>query len=155
MSYKLILVPVDGSETSARGLSEAVRLSKDTGAKLRLLHVVDEYLVFATPELGMYSNPVLESLRGLGAKTLESVAGVAKAAGAATESVLLESAGSRVADLIVAEAARAKADLIVMGTHGRRGIKRALIGSDAELVMRYSPVPVMLVPPGRVRARGA
>jgi nucleotide-binding universal stress UspA family protein len=70
----------------------------------------------------------------------------ARAAGARPQTVLVEDFGGRVADAIVKQAKRWRADLIVMGTHGRRGVKRALLGSDADLVVRYSPVPVLLIP---------
>ena len=70
----------------------------------------------------------------------------ARAMGLKASTVLAENTGGRVADALIAEAKRWHADLIVMGTHGRRGVKRALLGSDAELVIRYSPVPVLLVP---------
>jgi nucleotide-binding universal stress UspA family protein len=53
--------------------------------------------------------------------------------------------GGRVADAIVEEARRSRCDLIVIGTHGRRGVSRAMLGSDAENVVRSSPVPVLLV----------
>ena len=74
-----------------------------------------------------------------------------RSAGVRPETVLVENVGGRVADEIVWQAKRWKADLIVIGTHGRRGLQRALLGSDAELVARYSPVPVLLVP---ARGRG-
>jgi nucleotide-binding universal stress UspA family protein len=62
------------------------------------------------------------------------------------ETALAEDFRGRVADEIVQQAKRWRADLIVMGTHGRRGIKRALLGSDSELVVRYSAIPVLLIP---------
>ena len=71
----------------------------------------------------------------------------AERAGARPLAVLVENFSGRVADAIVAQARRLRADLIVMGTHGRRGVTRVLLGSDADLVVRYSPVPVLLVPP--------
>ena len=76
----------------------------------------------------------------------------------AAETELVENAAGRVADVIVEHAKRWRADLIVMGTHGRRGFNRLLIGSNAELVVRHSPVPVLLVPapagaPRRTRKR--
>ena len=63
----------------------------------------------------------------------------------ASETRLEDAAAARVCDLIVQQAGERKCDLIVMGTHGRRGIAHALIGSDAEQVLRMSPVPVLLV----------
>lgn len=151
MGYKRIMVPVDGSETSARGLAEALRLAKDSGAKLVLTHVIDDYAVLSAPELGAQIEPLLKAMRQSGEQLLGKLSAEARSAGVTVECQLLDSLGTRVADLIVDEAVRQGAELIVMGTHGRRGIKRALIGSDAELVVRLSPVPVMLVPPaGRV-----
>jgi len=158
MGYKRILVPVDGSPTSAKGLKEAIKLAKaDKGvgrAKLRLLYVVEEYAAFAAPEVGANVGPLLDAIKAAGRKTLARIERSARAAGARPETVLVEDFGGRVADAIVEQAKRWRADLIVMGTHGRRGMKRVLLGSDADLVVRYSPVPVLLVPAaGRGRRR--
>jgi nucleotide-binding universal stress UspA family protein len=61
------------------------------------------------------------------------------------DTLLLETLGRRVADVIVREAKKWRADVIVLGTHGRSGLSRVVLGSDAELVVRESPVPVLLV----------
>jgi nucleotide-binding universal stress UspA family protein len=66
-------------------------------------------------------------------------------AGVAVETEMVDTRGQRVADAIVDAATRANADLVVMGTHGRRGLNRLALGSDAELVVRQSGVPVLLV----------
>jgi nucleotide-binding universal stress UspA family protein len=146
MAYKRILVPVDGSPTSAKGLKEAIKLARESRAKLRLLYVVEEYAAFAAPELGANVGPLLDALAAAGRKSLARIERGARAAGAHPETVLVEDYGGRVADAIVQQAKRWRADLIVMGTHGRRGVKRVLLGSDADLVVRYSPVPVLLIP---------
>ncbi|MEW6690768.1 MAG: universal stress protein [Pseudomonadota bacterium] len=146
MSYKRILVPVDGSPVSARGMKEAIKLARAGRARLRLLHVVEEYAAFSSPEVGANIGPILETLRDAGKHTLATVGRAARALGARPETALVENAGGRVADSIVEQAKRWRADLIVMGTHGRRGMNRMLVGSDAELVIRYSPIPVLLVP---------
>ena len=145
MAYKRILVPVDGSAVSDRGLKEAMKMARAPGSRVRLLHVIAEYGAYMNTEVAMDIGPVLEGMRKAGHRTLERVGRRARAAGLKFESGLVESAG-RVADTIVEEAKRWRADLIVMGTHGRRGVKRMLLGSDAELVIRYSRVPVLLVP---------
>jgi nucleotide-binding universal stress UspA family protein len=147
MSYKRILVPVDGSETAAKGLNAAINLAKESGGRLLLLHVVDEYPAFASPEIGVSVGPILEALRETGRQTLEGIVAGVRNPVVAPESKLVENFGGRVADAIVQEAVDWKADLIVIGTHGRRGVNRALMGSDAEVVVRYSPIPVLLVPP--------
>jgi len=150
--YKRILVPVDGSPTSAAGVKEAVKLAKNLHAKLCLLHVVDEMIVFNTPESGINLEPILEGMKRGGKRLLRRAEKLASALGARPDSELRESAGARVADVIVERAKRLRSDLIVMGTHGRRGVDRMLMGSDAELVVRNAPVPVLLVRAG-VRAR--
>jgi nucleotide-binding universal stress UspA family protein len=147
MAYKRILVPVDGSPTAAKGMAAAIKLAREGRARLLLLHVVEEYTAFMAPEVGASIGPVLDSLRLAGKRTLAKVSRNAAKAGARPQSVLVENfGGRRVADIIVQQAKRLRADLIVMGTHGRRGVQRALLGSDAELVVRYSPVPVLLIP---------
>lgn len=148
MVYKRILVPVDGSSASNAGLKEALRLAKDQHAKLRLLHIVDELVVFNTPEAGFNIQSVIESMRRSGQQLLERAAKLAASRGVKAESGLIESAGVRVADVITRQAKRWRADLIVMGTHGRRGVNRMLMGSDAELVVRNAGVPVLLVRDG-------
>lgn len=149
MSYKRILVPVDGSSVSDRGLSEALKIAHADGARVRLLHVVAEYVAYSNVEATVDIGPILESLRESGQKTLAKIEKRAQGHGVRIETALDENPGGRVADTIVDEAKRWRADLIVMGTHGRRGVKRMLLGSDAELVIRYSPVPVLLVPAKR------
>jgi len=153
MGYKRILVPVDGSSTSARGLNEAIKLAAAgkgrARARLRLLLVVEEFAAFSAPEIGADIGPVLEAMKAGGRRTLARIERNARAAGVRAETALMENFGGRVADAIVKQAKRWRADLIVMGTHGRRGVKRALLGSDAELVVRYSPVPVLLIPARR------
>ena len=151
MAYKRILVPVDGSEVSANGLREAVKMARSGRAKLMLLHVIEDYSAFAAPEVGVDVGPLLDAMLGAGRKTLARIERRVRGAGVRPESVLVENLGGRVADEIVWQAKRWRADLIVVGTHGRRGLQRALLGSDAELVARYSPVPVLLVP---ARGRG-
>ena len=86
----------------------------------------------------------------------QAVAEVAKQ-GYQADSALRESFSGRAADEIVAEARECKADLIVLGTHGRRGVSRLVMGSDAEQVVRDAPVPVLLVraqePAGKSRGK--
>ena len=151
MSYKRILVPVDGSATAAKGMQAAIKLARENRGKLLLLHVVEEYSAFIAPEVGASLGPILDSLRLGGKRTLARIAQSVGKSGVKPQAVLVENFGGRVADTIVRQARRLRADLIVMGTHGRRGVNRALLGSDAELVVRYSPVPVLLVP---ARGRG-
>ena len=144
--YKKILVPIDGSPTSNLGLKEAILLAKDQGATLRLFHLVDEYVaVSGTDSAPMYAGDLIELLRQDGVRLVEKAKVRAQRQGLAPESAMLESFGGRAADHIVRQAKKWGADLIVLGTHGRRGVKRLVMGSDAEQVVRTSPVPVLLV----------
>jgi nucleotide-binding universal stress UspA family protein len=145
--YKKILVPIDGSPASNLGLNEAIKLAKDQGAKLRLFHLVDEYIAVSSPDGMAFSNTddLLESLRQGGKRIIEKAEVLARRYGLSPESVMLESFGGRAADFIVQQANKWGADLIVLGTHGRRGVKRLVMGSDAEQVVRTTRVPVLLV----------
>ncbi len=141
--YQRVLVPVDGSPTSRKGLAEAIRLALLTGGRLRLLHVVNE-LFFATG-YELYTGDVMGVLKEGGEKILSEAKEVVMAAGIGVDTVCRETFGGRLCDIVVEEATQWKADLIVIGTHGRRGIGRMLIGSDAEQIVRVAPVPVLLV----------
>ncbi len=144
--YERILVPVDGSPTSNQGLAEAIQLAKLTGAKLRLVHAVDE-LSFAmnADAFGAYAGELIAVVRKAGEETLQKAKAQVEAAGIAVDTVLRDSFGGRVFELVVDEASQWSADLIVLGTHGRRGVGRALMGSDAEQIARLATVPVLLV----------
>lgn len=154
--YRNILVPVDGSPTAECGLREAVRLARSAKAKLVLLHVVNELPAFANIEARGYGMEVANAMVEKGRRLLEKAQARAARLGVEGGTVLRRILGGPVAPEIVREAARLGSDLIVIGTHGRRGIRRLLLGSDAELVVRRSPVPVLLVratPPGRAASR--
>jgi len=143
--FKRILVPIDGSGPSRVGLERAIALAKNQKARLRLLHVVDENGVVQGMEPTMNVGDLLDSLVADGRKILAAAAATVKKHGVKADTVLYEVLIGRVADRIVREAAKWHADVIVMGTHGRRGIGRLVMGSDAENVLRQSPVPVLLV----------
>jgi nucleotide-binding universal stress UspA family protein len=152
--YRRILVPVDGSHTSTLGLQLAIRLAKNQKAQLRLVHVVDEFIV--TQDFGSYVNAgdLIDSLRDAGKKIISNALALTRRHGINAQGALYETMGLRVADVLVREAKKWKADLIVLGTHGRRGINRLMLGSDAETVLRTSPVPVLMVRSPGTRTRG-
>lgn len=144
--YERILVPVDGSATSNQGLEEAIKLARLTGAKIKLLHVVDMWAFAATPYTGMALSPdILAQLREGGQATLDVAKARVEADGRGADTQLFDNLAGRVCDIVVDEAKRWKADLIVIGTHGRRGVGRLVLGSDAEQIVRTAPVPVLLV----------
>jgi nucleotide-binding universal stress UspA family protein len=144
-AYRKILVAVDGSAAAERGLREAVRLARAEGARLVVVHVVNEFYALATPAAGAAAVDVSPRLREAGRKLLAKAAARAQAAGIKAKTVLREIFVGGAAEEIVREARRQGADLVVLGTHGRRGLRRLVLGSDAELVVRNAPVPVLLV----------
>ncbi len=148
--YRRILVPVDGSPTSDLGLREAVELARQTGATLRIVHAVNESIFDSTYVMPQTLSPqtyqsLCEALRADGTRVLEAAQALARDAGVEHSAQLLETSGGRAAQFILDAVRQWPADLIVMGTHGRRGVSRLVLGSDAELVLRSSPVPVLLV----------
>lgn len=143
--YRHILVPVDGSPTSNAGLDEAIKLAKQFGSQLRLLHVVDQMPLAVSAEgFGMMSIDVLGLLKEAGERVLALGKARVEAAAVPVDTLLIDSPNGRLSDHVTAVAKEWPAELIVIGTHGRRGIGRALMGSDAEQVVRHAPVPVLL-----------
>lgn len=144
--YQNILVPIDGSTTSSKGLDEAIQLAKHTGGRLRLIHVIDDLsLALVMDAYSGYSGNWRDELRLDALRLLDSARAKAAAQGVAAEAVLRDTYHSAVHEQVLAEAASSHADLIVIGTHGRRGLGRWMLGSSAEQILRMAPVPVLLV----------
>jgi nucleotide-binding universal stress UspA family protein len=140
--YKRILVPVDGSETSNKALVAALNMARDNGGSLRLLHSIDELTLVSGLEDSGY---VMKVAHEYGEKTLAEALAIAKSAGIEADTRLVETPGLRLGQVVANEAKAWNADLIAVGTHGRRGIGRVLLGSGAEQVIRDAPVPVLVV----------
>jgi len=143
--YSRILVPVDGSSTSLQGLDEAIKVARMANGKLKLVHIVDELVLDGGYGPAVIGESVIEAMREGGQRVLDNAVAVARKQGADVESELIETVGQRAADAIVNVAQRWCAELIVIGTHGRRGLRRLAMGSDAEQVLRASPVPVLMI----------
>lgn len=145
--YRKILVPVDGSTTSDRGFEEALSMARETGASLLILHVVDSCPLMTGMEMATAQTwqLVIDGLRAHGQSVVDRAERAAAAQHVTAEHRLVDSNTGRVADVINDTARTAQCDLIVMGTHGRRGFSHLALGSDAERVARQSPVPVLLV----------
>ncbi|MGJ7519072.1 universal stress protein [Variovorax sp. LT1P1] len=143
--YSKILVPLDGSKTAQRGFDEALRLASALKSRLHLLHVIDDFPSMMEMSGVSSFEATLRELRTYGEKMLEEAVTQASNVGVASQTSLREVVQERIANVIVDEAVKAGCDLIVMGTHGRRGISRVALGSDAENVLRTSPLPVLLV----------
>jgi len=144
--YSNILVPVDGSETSANGLLEAIKLAKSGGARLRLINVVNTAVPAMEYAAGYAAmDDVPQRLRASAEAVLKQADDVVRQNGLQSESVLIGTVMDNTGELIINQAMEWPADVIVMGTHGRRGLARLLLGSNAEYVLRHTPVPVLLV----------
>lgn len=144
--YKKILVAVDGSSIANHALQEAVRLAQALQAQLQIVHVIDELAL--NLDMGFADmNETLTYIHKAGEQILEAAVKEAQTQGIHPESKLLttEAPGMRLGEVIAQEAIDAQADLIVVGTHGRRGISRVLLGSVADTVVRVAVPPVLLV----------
>lgn len=135
--YKRILVPVDGSETSGAALAAALQIAQLKGGRVRLLHVLEQ--------VSHVSGYALHLAREYATTVLDMASTMAKAAGVDCDERLVDVPGSRLGEIVADEARSWEADLIVLGTHGRRGVGRVLLGSGAEQVIRLAPVPVLSV----------
>ena len=143
--YRNILVPIDGSDTASRGLEEAIRLAKARGSQIRLVHVVNEWRGVPADLVGIDLRSVVEDQRRHGEELIAAARDRARKEPVEVDTLLIEAWGGGAGALITQHAKDWPAELIVCGTHGRRGIARLLMGSDAEEIVRQSPVPVLLV----------
>lgn len=147
--YRRILVPFDGSDASLRGLDEAVGLALPFGATLRMVHVIHKF--DRTPGYASPSSYIelVPGIKEAGELLLRQGRARAERGGVKVQTMLLASLTGQLSEMVAEEARAWRADLIVIGTHGRRGVERILWGSDAEQLMRIAPVPVMLVQAAR------
>lgn len=144
--YQRILVPLDGSPPSEAGLKVAIDMARLTGGQIRLLHVIDPMpFAYSAEGYGAMATDVLALMRESGEKLLQAARQRVAAEGVAVDTVLLDGYGGRLCDRVGEQVQDWKAELIVIGTHGRRGVPRMLLGSDAEQVLRTAAVPVLLV----------
>jgi len=145
MTYKRIMVAIDGSDTSNLALQEAIKLAKDQKANLQIVHVVDEN--FANYETYVDYDTLCASCREEGQKILDKVTEIVRQSQIEFVSQLIELKPfeGRVAEKIVAAAKAWPTDLLVIGTHGRRGFSHLFLGSVAEGVIRIATMPVLLI----------
>ena len=139
--YSRILIPVDGSAASEAALAETLKFAHEQGAKARIIYVCEplQYILAEGPV------NLAAEVRRQGAKIIAAAATKASAAAVPAEAALVEAGDRRVADAIVEEATGWGANLIAMGTHGRRGFAHLLLGSVAEGVVRRATAPVLLL----------
>lgn len=144
--YRDIVLAVDNSPSSRRAIQEAVRMAAVAKAMVHAVYVVDKSALF---NYGGYYDPLelLDALRAEGKDALEQARQALAAAGVRSEEELIETENlaDHVENALQRYAERCGADLVVMGTHGRRGVQRLVLGSVAERFLRFSTCPVMLV----------
>jgi nucleotide-binding universal stress UspA family protein len=146
MSYKRILAAADESSTSAHAIHEAVKLAKDMHAALRIVYVADAFVIIGEgvpfdfekheSTIREHSESVLKKVKTLADKEQIPYE---------TSLIINTETDTLISELILKEAAAWHADLIVMGTHGRKGVSHVVLGSVAEGVLHDAPVPVLLV----------
>ena len=145
--YQRILVPTDGSALSKKAARGAIELAKAVGAELVALHVVPRYptsyfegaVVLSPAEVARTEKQWAEH----GQATADAVRDAARAEGVAAKAVIARS--DLVAESVVAAAKKHKCDLVVMASHGRKGLKRILLGSETQHVLTHSSIPVLVL----------
>lgn len=145
--YKVILVAIDGSDTTRDALHAAVNLAEKHNAKLFILHVADESYLYRGG-LCIDCCAQIELIRKEGKKILTCAKKVlAKHQSVDYTTILIElrSVHERVAEIIIGQAQELNANVIVVGSHGRRGFSRLFLGSVAERVIRLTEIPVLLI----------
>ena len=138
--YRNILCPIDGSATSMAGMKEAITLAQALKSKMRFIFILDTFIYATASGLD-----VTEQVRAIGQDILDKAVAKAAHAGVEASMQILETSGMPVAEAILDDAKSWKAQLIVLGTHGRSGLTHLVMGSDAEKVVKSSTVPVLLV----------
>jgi nucleotide-binding universal stress UspA family protein len=146
--YKHILLPTDGSKLSGKAVKQALQLAKFLGAKVTAVHVVPEYREvmddgFVAPTILAYKKRFEEENQKRAKTLLEGVKSGAQAAGVDCECAAVVSDVPY--DAIIKQAKKAKCDLIMMASHGRKGLSGLLLGSETSKVLTHSTVPVLVV----------
>ncbi len=140
--FKKILIATDGSENAAKAASYAVNIAKSTGAEVHALYVISTENAVTTRTVMGWSKEFEEQLASRGTDALDYVETIGRKAGVKVQTVFLRGIP---AERILYYSEENGMDLIVMGTKGFTGVKRFLIGSVSEKVLRYSKVPVMII----------
>ncbi len=140
--FKKILVATDGSENAAKAASYGVNIAKSTGAEVYAVYVVSTQHAVTTRSVKGWSDSFEEYLTNIGDSALEYVEKLGKESGVKVQPVILKGIP---AERILDYTEEKGIDLIVLGTQGLTGVKKFLIGSVSENVLRYSKVPVMII----------
>lgn len=142
--YKRILFPTDGSDITAKALQDAVALARLTGAELRVLAVKEPFPYSAISEMQpVPPQEFFDAQERVGAARVKEATAVAEAAGVRCEGHTVEALHPW--EAILDHAGAQGCDLIVMASHGRRGMSALLLGSETQKVLTHSRLPVLVV----------
>jgi len=145
--FKRILVATDGSSLSKKAVTSAIELAAQNNADLVALNVIPRYprsylegsMTFSAEDIGRIEQQWAEKAQAM----LDTVSARAKESGVRIQTATANS--DLVAESIIAAAKKYKSDLIVMASHGRKGIKRLLLGSETQHVLAHSTLPVLVL----------
>ena len=146
--FKHILLPTDGSKLSNKAVKQAIEVAKELGAKITAVHIVGDYHLalpdegFEMPEIPTLKKRFEEEGATRAKKILGAVKAAAKIAGVECDVVMATSDVPY--KTIINEATKFKCDLIVMASHGRRGLDGILLGSETQKVLTHSKIPVLV-----------
>lgn len=146
--YKHILVPTDGSKLSGKAVKQAIAFAKSIGARITTIHVSDEYRAvmdegFVLPSFATFKKRFEEMNAKRASALLAQVKAGAEAAGVACDCVSVTN--NLPYDAIIRQAKKHKCDLIMMASHGRKGLSSVLLGSETAKVLTHSTIPVLVV----------
>lgn len=146
--YKHILLPTDGSPLSEKAVKQCIKLAKSIGAKITALNVTPEFQMimdegFVMPNPAMIKKRFEDETEKRSKKLLADVKAGASAAGVDCDSVSVTSGVPY--EAIIKHAKKAKCDLIMMASHGRKGLSSILLGSETAKVLTHSTIPVLVV----------
>ena len=146
--FKHILLPTDGSKLSDQAVKSGIAFAKSVNAKIMAIHVVPEFQMvadegFVAPMSPQFKQRFEEESRAHAQKVLDKVEKLAKTAGVAYSGVIVSSDFPY--QLIIHTAEKGKCDLIMMASHGRRGLSGLLLGSETAKVLTHSKIPVLVV----------
>jgi nucleotide-binding universal stress UspA family protein len=141
MSFRKILIAVDESAFAAHAADVGFDLARSLGAEVALIHVVDPSVVAYAPEGGIPANELIKEAQQDGRRLVAAFSQRAAMQASPLEFIHVGKSGTE----IVKAAKDWPADLIVIGSHGRGGVERLLLGSVAEAVMRHAACPVLVV----------
>lgn len=142
--FKHILVPVDGSSTALLAMDKAVQLARAFNGRITVIHVIDPYpFVGIGADFAFGQAEYLTAAKASATNALTTAAETAAAAGVACTQRTIE--GQSVFEGILEAATGVDVDLIIMGSHGRSGLEKLLLGSETQRVLSHTTLPVLVV----------